>query len=135
MNQVDESRVKEDALSSIIERLRREKAQEKNECKEQGRRAGREWALRASYSSLQYAAEVFINPSIYHHDGNEALAVAKDDEILGVYFRRALAELIPRLPGCGDLSVTKSSNSHIASWFDGWFEAVQAFWWAVCTKL
>ena len=123
-------RLKEDeTMDQIVERLREQKMEAENTSYLSGKEEGLRWAKAASYSDLRYAGEVFVRDidvrSIY------------GDSVLGDYWRECLN---------GDHS-TKPANEHPVyeyenyfpdaadKWLEGWFDAVDAFWEEVSSKL
>lgn len=111
-------------LSSVIDRLKREKIEFENNIAENGKKDGVEWSKTAHYTDLQYA--------LNWEPANEENPVK--DEKLGDYFSQILNTYKERLASTGRQAQTRL-NELSKKYLDGWKEGVELFWDEVKDKL
>lgn len=109
-------------LSSIVDRLKKEKLEFESNIMESGKKDGLEWSKTAHYRELQYALS--WNPV-----GNPA----KDEE-LGDYFAHKFALYTDRLFETGKMAQNRIC-SFSEKYLKGWKEGVEIFWNEVKDKL
>ena len=102
-------------FSSVVERLRREKAEFEANFMEEGKRAGLAWCRTAHYRELQYA--LAWNP------GKNPLK----DEHLGDYFSHMLKKHSETFSITGR-TAQKKFQRFIDTFLSGWKEGVEMFW-------
>lgn len=109
-------------LTSVIDRLKREKMEFESNIVENGKKDGLEWSKTAHYKELQYALS-------WEPNGNPA-----KDEQLGDYFSQALKKYTKRLAATGRQAQNRL-NELSRNYLDGWKEGVELFWNEVKDKL
>lgn len=109
-------------LSSVVDRLKREKAEFEAGFVEEGKRAGLEWSRTAHYRELQYA--------LGWTPGKNPLA----DEHLGDYFSQVLKKHSERFATTGRMA-QKRIQEFTATYLSGWKEGVESFWNEVKDKV
>ncbi|MCG8473393.1 MAG: hypothetical protein MI742_16260 [Desulfobacterales bacterium] len=102
-------------LTSVVDRLRREKAEFEANFVEEGKRAGLEWSRTAHYRELQYALAWTPSKNPFK------------DEHLGDYFSQMLKTESERFAITGRM-VQKRFQEFIDTYLLGWKEGVEIFW-------
>ncbi|MEW6136910.1 MAG: hypothetical protein AB1733_01670 [Thermodesulfobacteriota bacterium] len=126
-----EKRIKEgEDKDTMIERLRREKAEAENDYYEQGMKDGVDWAKNSSYTDLQYMLN--FNPENFDLYGNSSYSMTDltQDEILGESFQQIFDENPALL--CDDSGML---NDLAVQWFLGWRAGAETFWEEIKDKL
>ena len=113
---------KEIDLSSIVDRLKKEKIDYEFNITEWGKKDGIEWCRTAHYHELQYALawQRFNNPDL--------------DEELGEYFSDMFAKYKNRIAATGKKAQDRFSDFS-EKYLKGWKEGVELFWNEVKDKL
>lgn len=102
-------------LSSVVDRLKKEKLEIETDIKEKGKRDGFEWSITAHYKELQYvlAWKPHVNPF--------------NDEALGAYFNDKLEMYRKKMK-----LTEKIAQEYLAvfseKYLKGWKEGVEVFW-------
>ena len=109
-------------LSSVVERLKREKAEFEANFIEEGKRAGLEWSRTAHYQELQYALGWTPGKNPFK------------DEHLGDYFSQVLKNQSERFSTTGRMA-QKRFQGFIETYLCGWKEGVESFWEEVKDKV
>ncbi len=109
-------------LSSIVDRLKKEKFEFESNIMESGKKDGLEWSRTAHYRELQYALS--WNPA-----GNPA-----QDEELGDYFTHMFTQYKDKLFATGKMAQNRLSSLS-EKYLKGWKEGVELFWNEVKDKL
>ena len=125
----------EETMAAVIERLRDEKKGSFDDAREEGVKAGVQWAKHAHYDDLNYAATRFA-PYVETHgadDDDIHFEALTRDELLAEYFREVLAEE-PLSLEAYDINNWCLVGRERA-WFDGWYETGKDFWQEVSKEL
>jgi hypothetical protein len=111
-------------MTEVIERLKKEKYDVENECFEEGKEDGLEWAKVAHYADLQEA----INWNAQRGDDPTRHA----NEQISENFKSILGE--HEYPDLG-FDVRGLANDALDKFVEGWIEGVQEFWNEVKSKI
>lgn len=109
-------------LSSVVERLKREKAEFEANFIEEGKQAGLEWSRTAHYQELQYALTWTPGENPFK------------DEQLGDYFAHVLKKQSHRFATTGRMA-QKRIQGFTDTYLSGWKEGVESFWEEVKDKV
>lgn len=109
-------------LSSIIERLKKEKLEVENNFLEKGKKEGVEWSKTAHYKELQYALSWMPDENPF-----------KDEE-LGEYLTHTFNKYKKMITFTGKTAQNRF-NEFTSSFVYGWKEGVETFWNEVKDKL
>ena len=125
----------EPTMGAIIERLKKEKMDSSEEFYEIGRRDGLVWARHAAYRELKYVVDEY-KAMFEISEAIVSCNPARDDEILGDYFKEIFAEYEDQGMGYTETSYSNCiPNEAFEAWEKGWKEAIEEFWDEIKDKI
>jgi len=127
------------SMEEIIERLKKERAEVAVDYKEKGKADGLAWAKAASYEDLYYAAEGKGALFSWDPDERSSDMIFNDHsrEVGNYWNNMILNDACMGWVAVEDDPDERADvpNEFLSAWFDGWFEAVEAFWSEIKDKL